>query len=245
MTITTRPRWSLGHGKPLVPSGWQATPRPISGPNGCHWLARSEEHSASGSEPVALSATDGTALTHAGESVGSSVPEELATTGRGCGGGSPCGLHPPVTPTSTATPHRGEVGRRLRMAVHVPRPRGRCSPGRWPRWKATGPRRSSRAPRASATPSTRRPPSTSPGRPGYEGGRAHEGRRYLTEGRVVLRHLIGDDLVADVRGDGTVHEVSFSPRRGWRCTCPALGRCCHLLAVGLVVALGRPAEAQW
>jgi len=25
MTITTRPRWSLGHGKPLVPSGWQAT----------------------------------------------------------------------------------------------------------------------------------------------------------------------------------------------------------------------------
>ncbi len=25
MTITTRPRWSLGRGKPLVPSGWQAT----------------------------------------------------------------------------------------------------------------------------------------------------------------------------------------------------------------------------
>jgi len=25
MTITTRPRWSLGHGKPLVPSSWQAT----------------------------------------------------------------------------------------------------------------------------------------------------------------------------------------------------------------------------
>ncbi len=30
MTITTRPRWSLGHGKPLVPSGWQAT----GGPSG-------------------------------------------------------------------------------------------------------------------------------------------------------------------------------------------------------------------
>ncbi len=26
MTITARPRWSLGRGKPLVPSGWQATP---------------------------------------------------------------------------------------------------------------------------------------------------------------------------------------------------------------------------
>jgi len=33
MTITRRPRWSLGRGKPPVPSGWQATgrkPRAVS-----------------------------------------------------------------------------------------------------------------------------------------------------------------------------------------------------------------------
>jgi uncharacterized Zn finger protein len=73
---------------------------------------------------------------------------------------------------------------------------------------------------------------------------AVKSRRYLTEGRVMIRAVRPGDLHAHVRGDATVHEVRWSPRRGWSCTCPAPGRCCHLLAVGLVVALGsRASEA--
>jgi len=39
MTITTRPRWSLGHGKPLVPSAWQATHQLLA-----LWAASCAEH---------------------------------------------------------------------------------------------------------------------------------------------------------------------------------------------------------
>ena len=39
MTITARPRWSLGRGKPPVPSGWQATPGRLHA-RGLHtWIA--------------------------------------------------------------------------------------------------------------------------------------------------------------------------------------------------------------
>ncbi len=80
-------------------------PRPISGPNGCHWLARSEEHSASGSEPVALSATDGTALTHAGESVGSSVaPRGACDDGPGVRGREPLRSAPASHPDVDSNP---------------------------------------------------------------------------------------------------------------------------------------------
>lgn len=67
---------------------------------------------------------------------------------------------------------------------------------------------------------------------------AAKARRYLTEGRVVLELVWHQEVAAAVRGDAAIHRVEFSSRRGWRCTCPAVGRCAHLLAVGLVVALG-------
>lgn len=70
-----------------------------------------------------------------------------------------------------------------------------------------------------------------------------KGRRYLTEGRVLLRVL--DEhagiVQADVRGDGAVWSTGRD-EGGWFCTCPARSRCAHLVAVGLVVVL-EPREA--
>ena len=72
---------------------------------------------------------------------------------------------------------------------------------------------------------------------------AGKGRRYLTEGRVLVLSVTADSVSAVARGDGALHRVDYDPRRGWRCSCPAIGRCCHLLAIGLVVAVGRPSRA--
>ncbi len=68
---------------------------------------------------------------------------------------------------------------------------------------------------------------------------AAKARRYLAEGRLQVRHVDepGGHVRADIRGNGAVHEVAFSRRTGWTCTCPARGTCCHVTAVGLVVAI--------
>jgi uncharacterized Zn finger protein len=59
--------------------------------------------------------------------------------------------------------------------------------------------------------------------------------RYLAEGRVVISTAGPGYVDATVRGDGEVYKVGY--RRGsWFCSCPARGRCAHLLAVGLVTA---------
>jgi len=59
--------------------------------------------------------------------------------------------------------------------------------------------------------------------------------RYLTEGRVVVSFAAPGVVNATVRGDADIHEVTYE-RGGWHCTCPARGRCAHLLAVGLITA---------
>lgn len=68
---------------------------------------------------------------------------------------------------------------------------------------------------------------------------ASKARRYLVEGRVVIEIAGRAGVVALVRGDGTHHRVSYD-RGGWYCTCPARGRCAHLLAVGLIVSRPGP-----
>jgi len=68
---------------------------------------------------------------------------------------------------------------------------------------------------------------------------AVKAHRYLTEGRVVLLTVTTDTVAGVVRGDAALHRVDYGVRRGWRCSCPAVGRCSHLLAVGLVTAVGR------
>ncbi len=66
-----------------------------------------------------------------------------------------------------------------------------------------------------------------------------KGRRYLSEGRLVVREL--DEhagvVVADCRGDGAIWACGRDESGRWWCQCPARTRCAHLYALGLVVAL--------
>jgi uncharacterized Zn finger protein len=59
-------------------------------------------------------------------------------------------------------------------------------------------------------------------------------RRLLAEGRVTLRRIGPDAIVAHVRGDSAkVYAVCWDPS-GWFCPCDAAGRCSHILAVQLI-----------
>ena len=65
---------------------------------------------------------------------------------------------------------------------------------------------------------------------------ASKGRRYLTEGRLLVRRVDKQAIDARCRGDsGEVYELG-ADAGGWACTCPArTDRCAHLLALKLVV----------
>lgn len=60
-----------------------------------------------------------------------------------------------------------------------------------------------------------------------------KGRRYLVEGRLVVRYAAGSTVRASCRGTGATHEVGFA-RGQWLCSCPARTRCSHLVALMLV-----------
>jgi uncharacterized Zn finger protein len=59
-------------------------------------------------------------------------------------------------------------------------------------------------------------------------------RRYLTEGRITIVRVAGDDVRALARGDGVIYRLGHHVRRGWWCECPARADCCHLRALRLV-----------
>jgi hypothetical protein len=61
-----------------------------------------------------------------------------------------------------------------------------------------------------------------------------KGRRYLTEGRLRVLLVKGGRVFAECRGAGAIWHPSFIGGR-WVCDCPR-GRCCHLVALQLVVA---------
>lgn len=61
-----------------------------------------------------------------------------------------------------------------------------------------------------------------------------KGRRLLTEGRVIVRLADARNIRAMVRGDSGEWYWTTYQRGGWACTCPALGRCSHLVALQLV-----------
>jgi uncharacterized Zn finger protein len=68
-------------------------------------------------------------------------------------------------------------------------------------------------------------------------------RRLLGEGRVTVRCLGPDVIVARVRGDSArEYSVAWDPV-GWSCPCAALGRCSHIIATQLVVLEPLPATA--
>lgn len=64
--------------------------------------------------------------------------------------------------------------------------------------------------------------------------------RLVGSGRVTVRRIEPDLIVAVVRGDSArEYGVSWAPS-GWACTCPALSRCSHVRAVMLVVLEPKP-----
>lgn len=64
-------------------------------------------------------------------------------------------------------------------------------------------------------------------------------RRYLLEGRVMIRAVGPHGVRADVRGQGHTYAVAYEAGgRGWTCSCPAkTPHCCHIVATQLVVAV--------
>lgn len=60
-----------------------------------------------------------------------------------------------------------------------------------------------------------------------------KGRRYLVEGRLTVTQLDALSIEAECRGGGAVYELGHNGEAWW-CSCPAIGRCAHLVALQLV-----------
>ena len=65
---------------------------------------------------------------------------------------------------------------------------------------------------------------------------AHDkGRRYLTEGRLLLTTVTDHTIDARCRGDGQMHKLGWNHADRWWCSCEArTDRCSHLVALRLV-----------
>jgi hypothetical protein len=63
---------------------------------------------------------------------------------------------------------------------------------------------------------------------------AMKARRYLSEGRLYIRHVGPDGITALCKGDGEFYRLGL--RNGsWHCDCPAVSvNCSHLLGLRLV-----------
>jgi len=68
-----------------------------------------------------------------------------------------------------------------------------------------------------------------------------KGRRYLLEGRLQVSHVGPNDVRARCRGGGHLYEISYD--NDWTCTCPARGRCAHIVAAQLVVVVETTSES--
>ncbi len=65
-----------------------------------------------------------------------------------------------------------------------------------------------------------------------------KGRRLLVEERVNVLEVGPAHFRADLRGDSAkTYRVTFTRANGWTCTCPAVGRCSHLVACQLIVVV--------
>jgi uncharacterized Zn finger protein len=65
-----------------------------------------------------------------------------------------------------------------------------------------------------------------------------KGRRLLTEGRLRVLDVGAGTASAECRGDsGMTYVLGRDTSGRWSCSCEAKGRCSHLIALQLVVAL--------
>jgi hypothetical protein len=71
---------------------------------------------------------------------------------------------------------------------------------------------------------------------------ASKGARYVATGRLVVRAVdeASGTVHADCRGDGQVYRLGYDRGSSWHCDCPAVGRCSHEYALGLVVDVASP-----
>lgn len=60
-----------------------------------------------------------------------------------------------------------------------------------------------------------------------------KGRRYLVEGRLRVTRLDERTVAAVCRGGGAIYALGHDGE-AWSCSCPARGRCAHLIALQLV-----------
>lgn len=66
--------------------------------------------------------------------------------------------------------------------------------------------------------------------------------RILAEGRVTLKRVDPSGIVALVRGDAEAFYIVTHDGTRWRCSCAAIGRCSHGLAVQMVAPPGAWAQ---
>lgn len=60
-----------------------------------------------------------------------------------------------------------------------------------------------------------------------------KGRRYLAEGRLIVKRVGEGSIAALCRGGGSLYRLGFDGHE-WHCDCPARTRCAHLTALMLV-----------
>ena len=60
-----------------------------------------------------------------------------------------------------------------------------------------------------------------------------KGARYLAEHRLTVLRVDTERVEGECRGGGAVYRLGWQDGR-WRCDCPALGTCSHLIALQAV-----------
>jgi hypothetical protein len=65
-----------------------------------------------------------------------------------------------------------------------------------------------------------------------------KGRRYLTEGRLIIERVDVAGIRATCRGGGAVYFLGYENER-WHWDSPAVGHCAHLVALMLVTVSGQ------
>ncbi len=69
------------------------------------------------------------------------------------------------------------------------------------------------------------------------------GKRYLTEGRLIVDHVSNGRVLARCRGTGATWNLGFL-NGVWFCECPARTRCSHRWALALVTSVQTPDDDE-